>query len=181
MSAPSRAEHAIFRIPGSAPAFAPRVVVAAVAAVLCVTQLPFGIWFVLAALLAGLALVVPRLLTAWGFVLIVGLSMLFREPSVIDWRPYLLLAGVHLIHIYAAQCVVTPVRGRVEVRVLVQPLRRFIIVQVPSQIILAVVLWLHRPDAAGWSGARLPLLATAGALALVLLTLLAVLPGRDRR
>jgi len=169
---PTRAEHATSRVHGSVPAATPRIVLAVVAAVLCATQLTFGLWFVVAVILAVLSLIVPRLLTAWAFVLVVGLSMLFREPSVTDWRPYLLLAGVHLVHLYAAQCVVTPVRGRVQLRVLLRPLRAFLIVQVPSQFVLALVLWLHRPDAVGWSGNAVPLLAAVGALALVVLTLL---------
>jgi hypothetical protein len=179
---PVRPERSTTRVAGSVPAVAPRVIVALIAVALEVIQLPFGPWLIVAGLLIALALVVPRLLTAWAFVLVVGLSMLFREPSVIDWHPYVLLAGVHLVHLYAAQAVVTPIRGRLQLRVLVRPLRSFLAIQLPVQLALAVVLALHHPDAVGWSGSAAPVVAAIGAAALVALAVLVAVPAlRARR
>lgn len=179
---PSRPERATTRVPGGVPAVAPRVILALIAVGLGMLQLPFGPWLVVAGVLIALALVVPRLLTAWAFIVVVGLSMLFRQPSLTDWRPYALLAGVHLVHLYAARAVVTPVRGRIQWPVLVRPLRSFVAIQLPVQLVLAVVLAVHRSDAVGWSGTAAPVVAAIGAAALVALAVLIAVPAlRERR
>jgi hypothetical protein len=143
---------------------------------------PFGVWFVIAAILAALAAVVPRLLTAWLFLLIVGVSVLWIEPNVTDPRAYLALAGIHLLHLLATQLTVLPWRERVEVRALLRPWRAFVTIQVPAQLVLATVLLVSTPRV-GWTLPALPLLAVLGAAAALALVVLLVLPlaSRQRR
>jgi hypothetical protein len=149
---------------------------------LCLALEPFGVWFVIAAVLAVLGAVIPRLLTAWVFLLIVGVSVLWIEPSVSDPRPYLALAGIHLLHLLASQLTVTPGRERVEVRVLLRPLPAFVAIQVPAQLVLAAALYVSVPHG-GWTVPALPFLAVLGAVAALALVVLLVLPllSRGRR
>jgi hypothetical protein len=62
------------------------------------------------------------------------LSQLWREPSVTDLAFYLLLGGVHLLHLLGGLTRLLPWMGRMQVGALVRPLRRFVLIQAAAQV-----------------------------------------------
>jgi hypothetical protein len=109
-------------------------------------------------------------------------SQLTRDPAPLDWRFMLLLAGLHLLYVLAAQLRQLPWRIRVQLAALAQPLGRFVAIQLPVQLIAIAVLALLAPTSDGDRRLVVPALGIAGAVALLLTALLLVVPlVRDRR
>jgi len=139
-----------------------------IAAVLCVLVLEGPLWRAvgLALLLAGAF--APGRISPWWLLLALAASQLRRTPSATDPTFYLLLAGVHLLHVLASLTRLLPWRGRLEVRALVGPLWRFAMVQMVSQAVAVGALLAFRGERGAWPG--LPIVA-AGLLAVVALAL----------
>lgn len=135
------------RPPASAPAIGPWVPTAtlhliffALAAGLCLLVLPPRFWLAAGLLLSAAVTLVPNWVPAWWLLLVLALSQLWREPSVTDLDFYLLLAGVHLLHVLGGLARPLPWRGRMQVGVLLRPLRRFVLVQAAAQGVAACAL-----------------------------------------
>jgi hypothetical protein len=152
-----------------------RVAIGIVGAGLCVTQLPLGFWFGLGLVLAVLAAIAPRLSTAWALILLLGSSLLWREPSPLNVTFYALLAGVHLLHLLASYALVVPIGGWLQLRAFTASLKRYLIVQVPLQLLTALALFAFSPRA-GHTLAAVPVVGIAAGVALVALTVVLVLP-----
>lgn len=74
-----------------------------------------------------------------------------------------------------------PRRSQIQLRVFIRPLRRFLAIQIPTQLLAALALGLLAPDAHGhrpvsWAG-----FALIGALALTGLTLMLLRPLQPQR
>ncbi len=128
------------RARASAPEIGPSVPTAtlhlaffAVAAGLCVLVLESPMWLAIGLLLAVVGTLVPDRVPAWWLLLLLGLSQLWREPSVADIVYYLILAGVHLLHVLGSLARLLPWDGRMQVDTLVRPFRRFVLVQAVAQ------------------------------------------------
>ncbi len=104
-----------------------------VAAGLCLLVLESPIWLATGLLLAVAGTLVRNLVATWWLLLLLGLSQLWREPSATDFVYYLLLAGVHLLHVLGGLVRLLPWVGRMQVGALLHPLRRFVFVQVAAQ------------------------------------------------
>jgi hypothetical protein len=105
----------------------------AVAAGLCLLVLSPGFWLAVGLLLSAAVTLVPEWVPRWWLLLVLALSQLWREPSVTDLAFYLLLAGVHLLHLLGGLARLLPWRGRMQVGALVRPLQRFVLVQAAVQ------------------------------------------------
>lgn len=155
------------------PAVVPRIVLALVGTLLCLDRFAPGFWLVVGLVLTALAVVVPQRLSAWALMLVFGINQALRDPSL-DWHFFALLAGVHLVHVLAAQVLVLPTRGWLQLAVFRRPLLRYLAIQVPAQGLAVLVLALQSAgDAAGIAPAAF---AIVGAVALVALTVLLVMP-----
>jgi hypothetical protein len=100
----------------------------AVAAGLCLLVLAPRFWLA-GLLLSAVVTLVPNWVPRWWLLLVLALSQLWREPSLTDPAFYLLLAGVHLLHVLGGLAGLLPWMGRMQVGALVRPLQRFVLVQ----------------------------------------------------
>ena len=141
-----------------------RVIFFAVAAGLCVLVHAHPFWLVVGLLLAAGTTLAPDRVPAWWLLLLLALSQIWREPSVTDPTFYLLLAGVHLLHVLGGLARLLPWMGRLQLRALVSPLRRFVLVQTVSQAVAVGALLAFGGGPGSVTG--LSILA-AGALAIV--------------
>lgn len=164
------------RIGARVPGFVPRALIAVLGAVLCVVCQLSGFWLAVGLVLTGLAVVVPRRLAAWALLLFLGASRLPHDPSSLDWRFFVLLAGLHLLHVLAALTLETPSRSWVQLDVFRRPLLRFLAIQVPVQLVAVLVLVVLGPDPNGGRDVTLPGVGVAGAAALLIVTLLLAVP-----
>jgi hypothetical protein len=105
----------------------------AVAAGLCLLVLVSPFWIAVGLLLAAAVTLAPNRVPTWWLLLVLALSQLWREPSVTDLTFYLLLAGVHLLHVLGGLARLLPWMGRMQVGALVRPLQRFVLVQAVAQ------------------------------------------------
>ncbi|NNC10521.1 hypothetical protein HII28_01285 [Planctomonas sp. JC2975] len=148
-----RRPHSVIAIGAWMPSITPRLLVALVggAASFLLVPEPFT---VISAGLALLGTVLPASLAAWGAALVIGLAQLARPADAADWHPYAVLAVVHLLHVLGAMTLVVEPVGRMQVRALGRPLRRWIVIQVPTQAVLAATLVLS--SSGGLRSAVLP-------------------------
>jgi hypothetical protein len=153
-----------------------RAALGVVGVLLCLDRFPQGFWFVVGLVLTGAAVAVPQWLTAWALLLLLGASQVLAQPSPHDGRFFLLLAGLHLLHVIAAQTLALPWRGRVQLAVLRRPLLRFVAIQAPVQAVAVAALTLLAPRPDGGASIVLPAVGVAGAGALVVITVLLIVP-----
>jgi hypothetical protein len=152
------------------PGWSLRAAFAVVAVGLCVAEATAGFWLGVSLLLAAAAVAVPRWLTAWFLIGVLAFTVLLREQTVADWRPYLLIAGAHLLHLLGSWMLVVAPTARVQPAALWPSARRFLLIEAPVQIVAAGALALT----SAFSGASLLGLAVvAGAAVLALVVALA--------
>jgi hypothetical protein len=142
------------------PGWSVRVLFAVVAVALCVGLAQPGFWLSIALLLTIAAVVVPRSLSAWFLIGVLSFSVLLREQSVTDWRAYALIAGAHALHVLGSWMLVVRPSSSLQPAALWPSARRFLLIQVPVQLVAAGALALT-----GAAGGRslLPLAIVAGA------------------
>lgn len=128
--------------PGSAPVLGPSMSVATlhglfltVAAGLCVLVLERPFWLAVGLLLAAGPTVIPELVSRWWVLLLLGVSQLWREPSVTDVGFYLLLAGLHLLHVVGSLAQQLPWHARMQRVAFVRCIRRYLLVQAVAQAV----------------------------------------------
>lgn len=113
----------------------------AVGAGLCLLVLESPLWLAIGLLLAIAGTLMPSLVPTWWLMLLLGLSQLGREPSVSDVAYYVLLAGVHLLHVLGSLTRLLPWDGRMQLVALAPSLRRFVFVQAVAQPVAAGALF----------------------------------------
>jgi hypothetical protein len=89
----------------------------------------------------------------------------------LDWRLLVLMAGLHLLHVLAMLSLQLPVRSWVQPAVFIAPLRRFVAIQIPSQVIAILALLVLVGDN-GHRELNAAALTTLGAIAVAGLGLL---------
>jgi len=151
------------------PSIALRLAFVAIALLLAVVQFAgFPAGLVAAALLAVAAAVWPRTMLGWAVLMLLGASMLWHEQRV-DWRLFVLIAGVHALHVLASQLLWLRWRGGIQASALGRPFLRFVLIQAPTQLAALVVLAVAPAGRAPW-------FAILGAAALVTLALVLARP-----
>lgn len=106
-----------------------------VAAGLCLLVLKDPFWLGAGLLLAFAGTFASNVVPKWCVLLLLGLSQFWREPLVTDVVFYLLLAGVHLLHVIGGLSRQMPWRGRMQRGALVRPFQQFVFVQVVVQAV----------------------------------------------
>jgi hypothetical protein len=159
-----------------APGITPRLVLGGGGALLSVAAYTPVSLIVVGALLALVAAAVPRTMAAWVLILFLAASQIPRDHSALHWRLLVLLFGLHLIHVLGAQALELPVRSSTEVAVFRTPLRRFVTIQVPVQIVAVLTLLLLAPGHDHGGPIAIAALGTVGALAFVAVTLVLTTP-----
>lgn len=169
----TRLRVAIPHIGPSLPTAALPLLFLSVAAALCLLVLSHPAFLALGLLLALLAVLAPSHVPSWWLLLLLGLSQFWREPSATDAVYYLLLAGLHLLHLLGSLARQLPWNGRIQVGVLAGPLRRYLLVQAVVQPVTASALVAFGSGPGGVAGLSL--------VAALLLCVLAVALGTGRR
>ena len=111
-----------------------------VAAALCMLVLQ-DVWLVGGLLLTVAGTFVPNLVPRWCVIIALGLSQLWREPSVRDASFYVLLAGVHLLHVISGLVMHMKWNGRVQLIAFMRPLQRYVFIQVVVQSVAVLALF----------------------------------------
>ena len=127
---------------GSDPAIGPsisaatlRVLFLVVAAGLSLLVLDRPVWLSVGLLLAAGGTFLPELVSRWWVLLLLGVSQLWREPSVVDVAFHLLLAGLHLLYVVGSLAQQLPWHARVQRVAFARCIRRFVRVQAVTQAV----------------------------------------------
>lgn len=151
----------------------------AVAIGLCLLVLEAPFWLGGGLLLAVAGTFVPNLVPRWCVIFLLGLSQWWREPSVTDVVFYLLLAGVHLLHVIGSLAGQVPWHGRMQTMAFVRPLQRFVLVQVVVQTVAVGALLAFGSGHGTLPGLSIFSAAVLGVVAALLARRLRQVRGRD--
>lgn len=144
-----------------------------VATALCLIVLTSPSLVAIGLLLALLGTLAPSRVPSLWLLLLLGLSQLWRDPLATDVVVYLLLAGVHLLHVLSSLARLLPWNGRMQVGALARPLRRYVLVQAVVQPVAAGALLAFGGGPGGVTGLSM--------VAALLLCVLAVSLGLRQR
>lgn len=98
--------------------------------------------WVLVGLLLVLIMIRPAGMVPAILILIFGITLTVSGSSPYAWQALLLLFGSHLLVVLSASNGDLSPFGRLELRVLIAPLRRFVIIQVAAQLLALAAGWL---------------------------------------
>ncbi|HEY2642519.1 MAG TPA: hypothetical protein VGI56_02090 [Galbitalea sp.] len=128
---------------------------------------------------AMLMVVLRRVQLGWVLMVLLAVTVLAYETHPAIPRVVLAVAAIHATHELGAMLVWLPARGRIQLVVLARVLRRYLLVELPVQAIVVVTCVFAIPTA----GAQLasPLFGLAGAIALLVLVVLIVVPRLRNR
>ena len=121
----------------------------------------------------------PRQLLGWALILFLAIGQLAQHPGL-SWRFLVLLAGLHLLHVLGTLALELPWRSWIQPTVFVAPLRRFVVIQVPAQLLAVVALLLLAPGHDGHRPLTVTGFAVVGAIALAGVCLLLLGPRLAR-
>lgn len=110
--------------------------VAVAAASFVVLPLPYAL---LVVGLAAVGAIVPATFTTWAAIVVLAFAQL-AQPLAVDARAVVLVAVVHLLHVIGGLQLALPPTGRIRLRALAAPARRWLAVQVPAQVGLLLAL-----------------------------------------
>ncbi len=168
------------RLGASVPALGLFALIEVLELALAVVAYPLSAGIAVGVVLALASPWTPQRLGPWLAILILGLGQFTRHGGL-GWRVLVLLAGLHLLHVAGSLALQLPWRSRLKLRVLSLPLRRFVTIQLPTQVAAALVLGLLAPDGYDHRPLSWPALAVVGAVALAGLALLLLRPWLSPR
>jgi hypothetical protein len=137
-------------------------------------------WLAVGVVLSVAAAALPQYLLGWVLILFLAAGRLAHHPGL-SWQFLVILFGLHLLHVIAMLALELPWRSWVQPRVFVAPLRRFLVIQVPTQLLAVLALLLLAPNAHGHRPLTVAGFAVVGAVALAGLALLLTGPRLDER
>ena len=153
------------------PALAVRAVFVVAGLLLSLVDYGFTGWLAVGILLSVAAAWSPRLLLAWVLILYLAAGRLAHHASL-SWQFLVVLAGVQLLQVLGMLAIELPWRSWVQPQVLVAPLRRFLVIQVPTQLLAILALLLLAPSPDGHRPLTIAGFGVVGALALAGVALL---------
>jgi hypothetical protein len=160
------------------PALAVRAVFVIAGLLLSLVDYGFTGWLAVGIVLSVAAAWSPRLLLAWVLILYLAAGRLAHHASL-SWQFLVVLAGVHLLHVLGMLALELPWRSWVQPQLFVAPLRRFLVIQVPTQLLAILALLLLAPSPDGHRPLTIAGFGVVGALALAGLALLLAGPLLD--
>lgn len=153
-------------------AWVPTVTVRAATAVvssgLCLLVLPTPFWRGMGILLTASSLLFPSVVPTWTVILLLCVNQIGRQSSASDATFYVLLAGVHLLHLLTSLARVLPDSGRLQLAALRRPLTRFVLIQAVVQTTAALTMLLFRNGPGTIRGLSIGSALALGAIAVVL-------------
>jgi len=172
LTPPSDMPSAGARIPG----YAVSVVFVVAGVLLTLVDYQITGWVVFGIVLSLAAPWSPQYLGGWILILFLAAGELAHHHAVLNWRFLVVLAGLHLLYVLAVLALGLPWRSWVQPAVFLAPLRRFVAIQVPTQLLAVVALLLLAPSKDGHRPVTVGEFAVIGALAIVGLALLLLTP-----
>ena len=127
-----------------------------------------GLYVTLTILIAAVAALTTNQVFAWLVPLVLGVAQLGRQPSPTDPTFYVLLAGVHLLHVLSCLSRLLPLNGRIEIAALAAPFRRFALVQAISQVFAFAALQMLNGTSGTAAGLPIAAAAVLGLIGLIL-------------
>lgn len=140
----------------------------AVAAGLCVLVFDDRFWLGVGLLLAVAGTFVPNVIAKGWVIFVLGVSQLWREPTATDITFYVLLSGVHFLHVVDSLTRQIPWHARMQWVAFVRPLQRFVVVQTVVQFVAAVALFSVGGERGTVPGLSIFAAVVLGVVALVL-------------
>lgn len=160
------------------PALALRGVFVVAGVLLSLADYGLNGWLAVGVVLSLAAAWSPRSLLAWVLILYLAAGRLAHHAAL-SWQFLVVLAGVHLLHVMGMLGLEIPWRSWVQPKVIVAPVRRFIAIQVPTQLLAVLALVLLAPAPDGHRPLTIAEFGVVGALALAGLALLLAGPRSD--
>ncbi|WP_029145092.1 hypothetical protein [Microbacterium luticocti] len=127
--------------------------------------------------LTALGALLPTTLATWGAVLVVGLGQLLHPGWLATPAPFVALALAHALHVLGGFGLALPGRGRLQLRALIAPARRWLVVQLVAQPVLAAALLVQHAPVRALLPAWAVVIVTA-LCAVVIVVLLRLLAAR---
>jgi hypothetical protein len=174
LTAPTELPAARARIP----ALVVRAVFVIAGLMLSLVDYKFTGWLAVGIVLSVAAALSPRHLLAWVLILYLAAGRLAHHASL-SWQFLVVLAGVHLLHVLGMLALELPWQSWVQPQLFVEPLRRFLVIQVPTQLLAILALLSLAPSPDGHRPLTIAEFGVVGALALAGLTLLLAGPRVD--
>ena len=153
------------------PALAVRLALAIVGTLLSLIVYGTSAWLAVGIVFSLLAAWAPEYLLGWAVIVFLALGELNRSAGL-SWQLLVLIAGVHLLHVLATFTLGLPWRSWIQPRAFTQPLRRFLMIQIPVQLLAVATLLLLAPNAHGHRPLTVAEFTVIGAAALGALALL---------
>jgi len=176
LAPPSDLPAAGARIPG----VALRVALAVAGVLLTLLDYAASGWLAVGILISVGAALAPQHMLGWLLILFLGLGQLGHHAQL-SVRLLVLLAGLHLLYVLAMLTLELPWRSWIQPAVFVAPLRRFIAIQIPAQLLAVVALLLLAPNHNGHRPVNAAAFGVVGAIALAALALLLLAPRGGER
>jgi hypothetical protein len=161
------------------PALAVRAVFVIAGLLFSLVDYGFTGWLAIGIVLSVAAAWSPRSLLAWVLILYLAAGRLAHHASL-SWQFLVVLAGVHLLHVLGMLTLELPWRSWVQPQLFVAPLWRFLVIQVPTQLLAMLALLLLAPSPDGHRPLNIAGFGVVGALALAGLALLLAGPRLDK-
>jgi hypothetical protein len=135
------------------------------------------VYAAIAVALALLGALLPASCGTWFAAGVIALAQLAHPAIAADPRPYLMVAVVHLLHVLGGLAIALPAAGTLQRSALILPARRWLVIQVVAQPVLAAALLVQQADLRSLLPAGLVVVVTAAAVVGVVV-LLRVLAAR---
>ncbi|MBP2437837.1 hypothetical protein [Microbacterium amylolyticum] len=156
--------------PAAVPSAVLRAALGALVAGGVYVMLPVPLWQIAGVVLGGVAAIFPPIRAGYLGVALVVLGLLQDEPSLL--RTCFAVAVTHAVHVLTCVSVVVPARARITVRALRPEAVRFLGVQLASQAVVVVIMFLPVGESAWW--------AVVGGICLVAAVVLFLVPRKTR-
>ena len=153
------------------PAVAVRAVFVIAGLLLSLVDYGFTGWSAVGTVLGVAAAWFPRQMLAWVLILYLAAGRLAHHASL-SWQFLVVLAGIHLLEVLGMLALELPPRSWVQLRLFAGPMRRFLVIQVPTQLLAILALLLLAPSRNGHRPLTIAEFGVVGALALAGLALL---------
>jgi hypothetical protein len=163
------------------PASVVRLVIAIVCGGMCFAIIGLQPLVAVALFLSLATLVFPKTPAAWALAAFLAVFSLGAFGAAPSWKFFVVLAGAHLLHVFAMTLAWLPIGGPVQLRVIGRLVRPFLIIQVPAQLISLVVLTIlsGRSVVAALISPAFGVVAAVGFVLLVVFVVVPVLRGTD--
>jgi hypothetical protein len=176
VAAPPQLSHFGARVP----AVAVRLALAVAGVLLTVVDYgPTG-WLAAGIVLSVAVAWTPQHLFGWVLILFLAAGRLAHHPGL-SWQFLVLLAGLHLLHVLAMLTLELPWRSWVQLAVFIAPLRRFLAIQIPTQLLAVLALQFLAPSPRGHRPLTVAGFAVIGAVALAGVVLLLTSHRREEK